>query len=448
MTKMIRIGCGAGFSGDRIDPAIALAKSGNLDYLVFECLAERTIALAQKEKLKDSKKGYDPLLEERFRAVLPFCAANNTKIITNMGAANTPSASEKVKEITLDLGLKYLKVGMVLGDDVLELLRKNNFSDLREPEKIRSLSKKIISANAYLGSEQIIKLLDNKADIILTGRTCDTSLFLGPMIYEFGWKDEDLEKKGWGIAASHLLECAGQVTGGYFADPGFKDVEGLANLGFPILEASDSGEGIITKLPETGGEVSVRTCKEQLLYEVRDPTSYKTADGFSDYTKIKLEQIDKDRVKITGGMGTKPPDIKKVIIGYKNGFLGEAQIAYGGSGAHRRVKLAAQVLLERLKIRSLEFESLRLDFLGIGALWPKIVTSSCLPKEVILRVAARSFIKDDLKKLCNEVEALYTNGPAGGGGVRKFIEESIGVTSSYIPRNIINSQSRILGEKK
>lgn len=447
MTKTIRIGCGAGYSGDRIDPAVALAKSGNLNYLVFECLAERTIALAQKEKLKDPKKGYDPLLEERFYAVLPYCAENKTKIITNMGAANIPAASAKVKEIADDLGLNNLKVGMVLGDDVLELLRKNDFSDLREPEKVLPIKDKIISANAYLGSEQIIELLKNKADIIITGRTCDTSLFLGPMIHEFNWNEDELQKIGWGIATSHLLECAGQVTGGYFADPQFKDVEDLANLGFPIAEVSENAEGIITKLPETGGEVSLRTCKEQLLYEVRDPTSYKTADGFSDFTKIKLEEIEKDKVKISGGMGTKPPDIKKVILGYKNGFFGEAQIAYGGSGAHRRAKLAAQILLERVQILNLKFDGVRLDFMGVGALWPKIITSSCLPKEVILRVAARSDNKDDIRKLCNEVEALYTNGPAGGGGVRKYIEESIAVTSSYIPRNIVTCETRILEDE-
>jgi hypothetical protein len=447
MAKTIRIGCGAGYSGDRIDPAVALAESGDLDYLVFECLAERTIALAQKEKLKDPEKGYDPLLEDRFKAVLPYCAEKKTKIITNMGAANPSAASEKVRKIADDLGLHHLKVGMVLGDDVLALLSKNDFSDLREPEKILPISDKIISANAYLGSSQIIELLKNKADIIITGRTCDTSLFLAPMIHEFGWNENDVEKIGWGITASHLLECAGQVTGGYFADPGYKDVEGLANLGFPILEASDNNEGIITKLPDSGGEVSVRTCKEQLLYEVRDPASYKTADGFSDFTKIRFEQIEKNRVKISGGMGTKPPDIMKVIFGYKNGFFGEAQIAYGGSGAHRRAKLAAQILLERIKILRLEIDSLRLDFVGVGALWPKIITSSCLPKEVILRVAARSNSENDVKKLCNEVEALYTNGPAGGGGVRKFIEESIAVTSSYIPRKIVTCETRILGDE-
>jgi hypothetical protein len=309
MKETIRIGCGAGFANDRIDPAVKLAKEGKLDYLSFECLAERTIALAQKRRLEDSEKGYDLLLEERMRRCLPHCVKNNTKIITNMGAANPIGAGKKVLEVVNDLNLKGLKVGAVMGDDVLEILRKNDYSDLRTPSKVRSFSDRIISANAYVGSSPIIELLERGADIIITGRTCDTSLFLAPMVHEFKVKENELEKVGRGIAISHLLECAGQVTGGYFADPGYKDVEDLANLGFPIAEVSWDLEGVITKLPGTGGEVSLRTCKEQLLYEVHDPSSYKTADGFSDFTKIQLQELEKDRVRISGGMGTtKSPD--------------------------------------------------------------------------------------------------------------------------------------------
>lgn len=444
MTKKIRIGCGAGFSGDRIDAAVKLAKDGYLNYLVFECLSERTIALAHKEKLIDSQKGYDPLLEDRFKAVLPYCAQNSTRIITNMGAANVQAAGQRVNELTEEMNLEHLKVGILLGDDVLDLIIKDDFKSIRDPQKILPIRDKIISANAYLGSDLIIELLQKDADIIITGRTCDTSLFLAPMIHELGWKENDLEKIGLGIAISHLLECAGQVTGGYFADPGYKDVKDLANLGFPLAEISDEKEGVITKLSDTGGEVSVRTCKEQLLYEIHDPSSYKTADGFSDFTKIKLEQTGNDQVKVSGGCGTKKPDIMKVIIGYKNGFLGEAQIAYGGAQALKRAQLAVTILIERIKILNLDFEGLRFDFVGAGSLWPLSNSSSYPPKEVLLRAVGRSISEKNVKKLCNEVEALYTNGPAGGGGVRKFIEESIAITSDYIPRDMVIAKTLIL----
>jgi hypothetical protein len=446
MTKKIRIGCGAGYSGDRIDPAVKLAKEGNLQYLVFECLAERTIALAQKEKLKDPTKGYDPLLEERFRAVLPYCADNGTKIITNMGAANVIAGAQKAKETANDLGLEHLRVGAVLGDDVLSLLQKDDFSYLRNPQKVLPIKNRIISANAYIGSSKIIELLEKNADIIITGRTCDTSLFLAPMIHELDWKEKDLEKMGRGIAISHLLECAGQVTGGYFADPGYKDVSGLANLGFPIAEVTDS-EGVITKLPDTGGEVSLRTCKEQLLYEIHDPASYKTADGFSDFTKLYLELIGENRVKITGGMATKKPDIMKVIFGYRNGFLGESQIAYGGSGAQKRAQLAARIILERISTLNLDFEGLRFDFVGAGSLWSHKTSSSSPPKEILLRIAGRSEDEMNVRKLCNEVEALYTNGPFGGGGIRKHMEENIAVTSTYIPSDMVVCETKTIEGK-
>lgn len=444
MKKTIKIGCGAGFSKDRIEPAVKLAKDGDLDYLVFECLAERTIAHAQQRRLENPQKGYDPLLEERLRKVLPYCVQNKTKIITNMGAANPDSAGEITLSILDEMDLKEMKVGVIMGDDVLEHLRNSDFSDLRDPQKVLSISDRIISANAYVGSSPIIDLLKKGADIIISGRTCDTSLFFAPMKYEFKIKDDDLKNIGLGIATSHLLECAGQVTGGYFADPGYKDIDNLADLGFPLAEVSFGLDCIITKLPHTGGEVSERTCKEQLLYEVHDPSSYKTADGFSDFTKIHLRETDKNRVRIAGGMGTRKPDIMKVIMGYKNGYVAEAFFGYGGEGAQSRANLAAKILIERIKILNLEFEGLRIDFIGSSSLWTQPQSSLYPPNEVILRVAGRSESEKDANSLCNEVESLFTNGPCGGGGFRKIIQENISVVSSYIPSSMVHMNTEIL----
>jgi hypothetical protein len=436
MKQTIRIGCGAGYSGDRIDPALALARYGDLDYLVFECLAERTIALAHKRKLEDPKKGYDPLLEERMREVLIPCYKNNTKIITNMGAANVLDAAEKVKEIAQDVDLGHIKVGMVFGDDILEYLDAKDFSplidfDLSPPDKHN-----IISANVYLGTSPIVESLRSGADIVITGRTCDSSLFLAPMILELDWEEEDWERIGKGIAISHLLECGGQVTGGYFADPGYKDVKDPANLGFPIAEVKKNGEGFITKLPDTGGEVSLRTVKEQLLYEIHDPRSYITVDGVADFTKIRLEEVEKDTVKVTGGGGRPRPEKLKVSIGYKNGFTGEAQISYVGEGADKRAKLASMVLLERFKHLKLDLKKVRFDFMGAGS-------SS---NEVRLRVAALAGNSEQVEILCREVESLYTNGPAGGGGVTRYIEENIAITSALIPRENVVCETKILGD--
>ncbi|UCE73916.1 MAG: DUF1446 domain-containing protein [Methanomassiliicoccales archaeon] len=443
MPKQIRIGTGAGYSGDRIVPAVKLAEFGDLDYLVFECLAERTIALAQQRKLSDPSKGYDPLLEKRMRKILGPCAENKTRIITNMGAANPEAAYAKVVELIEEMDLAHQKVGLVTGDDILEYLEAEDFPLSKGREKILANRDKIISANAYLGAEPIIRLLKEKADIIITGRSCDSSLFLAPMMFGFEMKEDEIERIGKGIAVAHLMECGAQVTGGYFADPGYKDVSGLADLGFPIAEVNVNGDAVITKLSDSGGEVSLRTVKEQLLYEVHDPANYITADGIADFTKIRLEEIGKNRVKVSGGGGKTQPNELKVSIGFNNGFIGEAQISYGGEGAEKRAKLAAQILMERLRILNLKFEGLRFDFIGAGSLWPG-GSPSHIPKEIRLRVVGRTKTRHDAEGLCNEVEALYTNGPAGGGGVSRKVKENIAIVSSFIPREKVIPQTKTL----
>jgi hypothetical protein len=441
MAKSIRIGCGAGFSKDRIEPAVELAKSGNLDYLVFECLAERTIAYAHSRKLADPKTGYDTLLEKRLSEVLTFCNENKTKIITNMGAANPLAAGGKTQDLLAEMDLSHLKMGVVHGDDIMESLMATDFAVLEEREEIQKIKDSIISANVYLGASSILKLLNDGCDIIITGRTCDPSLFLAPMIIDLGLKDDNWDKIGFGIAVSHLLECGAQVTGGYFADPGYKDVKGLANLGFPIAEVFENGEAIITKLPGTGGEVSLRTVKEQLLYEVHNPSKYITADGIADFTRIELVEMEKDFVKVTGGGGRARPNKLRVSLGYRNGFLGEAHISYGGSKAKQRAELAVRILMERFGAMNMEFQKLRFDFIGAGSLWSY---EPSLSNEIRLRVMGRTEKREDAEKLCCEVEALYTNGPAGGGGVTMSVDEEIAITSALIPRDKVSAQTKIL----
>jgi len=248
----IRIGAGAGFAGDRIEPAVELARHGRLDYLVFECLAERTIALAQQARLADPSKGYDALLEQRMLAVLAACRENGTRIVTNMGAANPLAAAERVRDIARRLGLAGLKVAAVTGDDVLEAIRGSDLA-LLEGGALADLGNRIVSANAYIGAAPIAEALAAGADVVVTGRAADPALFLGPLIHSFGWAADDWGKLGKGVLVGHLLECAGQITGGYFADPGVKDVAGLARLGFPIGEVSENGDLIVTKLEGTGG---------------------------------------------------------------------------------------------------------------------------------------------------------------------------------------------------
>src|ERR1700759_1387092 len=304
--RTIRIGSGAGYSGDRIEPAVELAEKGDIQYLVFECLGERTVALAQQARLKNPESGFDPLLEKRMRAVLPICAAKGIKIVTNMGAANPLAAARKTADIAKSLGL-CLKVAAVTGDDVLEACKQGDLPIMEFDGKISQLGNRLISANAYLGASPMAEAPNCGADVVITGRASAPAPFLAPLIHAFNWPLDDWNLLGKGIVAGHMLECAGQVTGGYFADPEFKDVEGLARLGFPIGEVGEDGSLVITKVEGSGGAVTAQTCKEQLLYEVHDPTKYLQPDVVADFSQVRVKEIAPDRVRISGGRGSRGP---------------------------------------------------------------------------------------------------------------------------------------------
>ncbi|MCP1512017.1 acyclic terpene utilization AtuA family protein [Pseudomonas rhodesiae] len=433
----LRIGSGAGYSGDRIEPAVELAEHGDLDYLVFECLAERTIALAQQARISDPQGGYDPLLGERMRRVLPFVGAQSgrrrLRVITNMGAANPLSAADEVRRIAHELGLD-LKVLAVVGDDVLPLLRPEQVLD--NGQTLVSLGARVISANAYLGVDGILEALRAEADVVITGRVADPSLFLAPQMFEFGWAAHDWPRLGRGTLVGHLLECAGQVSGGYFADPGFKDVEDLARLGFPLAEIDAEGGAVITKVAGSGGRVSAATCTEQLIYEVHDPAAYLTPDVTADFSQVSFVEEDVDRVRALGADGRGRPSQLKVSVGYLDGWIGEGQMSYGGPGAVARAQLARDVVLKRLELMGVKMQDVRAELIGMDSLHgPR---NSVEPWEVRLRVAARCAERSDAVRVGNEVETLYTNGPSGGGGASKSVRQVVAVASLLLPRDAVN----------
>lgn len=435
--KSIRIGCGAGFSGDRIEPAVELAEHGELDFLVFECLAERTIGLAQLARAQDPAAGFDPLLEARMRAVLPAARANGVRIVSNMGAANPRAAAKAVAGIARDLGLNGLRIAAVHGDDVVDAIRDGDFPLLDRAGSSRDLRGSIISANAYLGSEGIVAALDGDADVVITGRVCDPALFLGPLIQSFGWRTDDWKRLGQGTLVGHLLECAGQLTGGYFADPPHKNVPGLARLGFPIAEVSTDGSAVFSKVEGSGGRLDVATCKEQLLYEILDPGAYLQADVIADFRGVKLNEAGADRVAVSGGAGRERPQRLKVSIGYRDGFIGEGQISYAGSGSLARARLALDVVRERLKLTGAVIHDLQLELIGVDAVNRttdnRMALESC---EVRARVCARAATREQALRIGAEVEALYTNGPSGGGGVSRSVREVVAVASTLIDRSL------------
>jgi hypothetical protein len=441
--KKIRIGAGAGYAGDRIEPAVELIKEGNLDYIMFECLAERTIAINQQEKQKDPTKGYNNLLESRMRAILPYVKDNEVKVITNMGSANPEQGTLETIEIAKELGISNLKVATVTGDDTYYDIKKYYDRDILElDKKLSELDGRILSANTYIGSEGIVKALEDGADIIITGRVADPALTLGPLFYEFGWTlENNADQVGQGVLAGHLLECGGQITGGYYADPGHKDVPGLEKLGFPIAEISEDGSLIITKVEGSGGKVTPDTCKEQMLYEIHDPSKYLTPDATADFSSVIFEQVGKDRVRAANATSHGRPDTLKVSIGYDDGFIGEGQISYGGSNCVARAELAKEIVLKRLGIVGAKLDEVRTDLIGFNSLYKDKISKELTNNqfsEIRLRVTGRSNDQSNVTHIGNEVEALYTNGPAGGGGVSKSSSAVVSVCSIFINREDVN----------
>ncbi|WP_122663800.1 acyclic terpene utilization AtuA family protein [Pseudomonas viridiflava] len=442
--KTLRIGSGAGYSGDRIEPAVELAEHGDLDYLVFECLAERTIALAQQARLADPETGYDPLLSERMRRVLPFVgtgSARRLRVITNMGAANPLAAAREVRRIAAELGLHGLKVAAVTGDDVLPALQADPQQLLDNGATLGALGERLISANAYMGAEGIVEALRADADVVITGRVADPSLFLAPQLFEFGWAADDWALLGRGTVIGHLLECAGQISGGYFADPGYKDVSGLARLGFPLAEVDASGSAVISKVSGSGGRIDTATCTEQLIYEVHDPAAYLTPDVCADFSAVGFEVEGPDRVRVSGADGRARPETLKVSVGFLDGWIGEGQISYGGPGALARARLARDVVLERLKLTGVSYEDIRAELMGVDSLHGDELGSrtAAEPWEVRLRVAARCTDKAQAVRVGNEVETLYTNGPYGGGGATKGLRQVVAVASLFVPRSAVTA---------
>jgi hypothetical protein len=441
---MVRIGCGAGFSSDRLGPAVELARHGRLDFLVFETIGERTMAFGHRDRRLDPQRGYNPHLAARLRGVLPHCVGARTRIVTNMGVANVPAAAEVALAVARELGLAGLRIAAVTGDDVGALVSPDTPLLDGPGEAVRDVGRPRVGANAYLGIDAILPALAEGADVVITGRVADPSLFLAPIVHAHGWAADDWGRLGQGTLVGHLLECGMQVTGGYFADPGLKDVRRLADCGYPIAEVAADGSAVITKLAGAGGEVSVRTVKEQLLYEVHDPACYLTPDVTADFSTVTIAAEGPDRVRVGGAGGEPRPEMLKVTVGFDGGFLAEAGISYAGPGAAGRARLAREILLEILSRRPATREALRIDIVGLEALHACARHAVVEPEDVRVHAALRTSDRTAAEALLWEVEALLCCGPAGGGGYRGQITPSVVTHSALIPRSAVAPACEIL----
>ena len=441
----IRVGTGAGFSDDRIEPAADLAERGKLDYLVFECLAERTIARENLARLKDPERGYTPYLVERFQAVLPACMKNNVRIVTNMGAANPRGAARALRREAKAMGFADLPVAVVTGDDVADIVRKNPQLPLMENgEPVESLIPRMASANVYLGADVIRDGLATGAAVVMTGRVADPSLFLGTMLHGLGWSYDDYPKLAVGTLAGHLMECAAQVTGGCFVDPGKKDCDDPVTPGFPYADIRADGSLTLGKLEDSGGRLDVMTCTEQILYEMHDPSSYITPDCILDITDVEFAQDSKHRVRATGAKARPRTPTYKVVVGYHDGYIGEGEVAYAGPNAVARAKLAERIVRERLAKRGFTYPEIRVDYIGMSSLHG-MGEGRPEPYEIRLRIAARSPDRKAALAVGFEVRTLHVNGPSGGGGGSNAIREVLAVKSILIPRAMVKTAVTLEG---
>ncbi len=441
--QSLLVGCGAGFSGDRIDAAQAVVKTlvarGQPAVLIFEMLAERTLALGQLARKKNPVAGYEPLLDEVLEPVLGDCVKHGIPIVSNFGAANPAGAAVAIERLAGRLGLPALKIAVVEGDDILPGLDLASLQIWEGDRELAAGADQPIAANVYLGAGQIARALADGAQIVITGRVADPALTVGPAVAHFGWDWQDWDHLAAATLAGHLLECGSQVSGGYFADPGYKDVPDLASVGFPIAEIFADGHIVIGKADATGGLVNLQTVKEQLLYEIHDPASYLTPDVTLDITQVTMSQAGADRVELRGARGRPRPDTLKATVSFMGDWFGEGEISYAGANAGKRARLAAEVLRERAKPFG-EACKLRLDLIGVVSVLDS--SASTLQQDdmveraedVRLRLAVNAAEKKTVERLMQEVNALYCCGPAGGGGVRTSVKSSVRTVSYLVPR--------------
>jgi hypothetical protein len=420
-----------------------MARDGRRAYLMYETLGERTLALAQQRQRSGSGPGYLPELEAYLKPVLPICADARIPIVGNFGAADPIGAARRLVGLCREAGPAVPRVAYVTGDDLLATMSAEEIARLIAEGDGPVDPRRIVAANVYLGAQEIAKALAAGATVVVTGRVADPSLALGPMLHAFGWEPADWDRLAAGTMAGHLLECGAQVTGGYFADPGFKDVPDPVNIGYPYAEVDAAGQIVITKPAGTGGTVNSLTVREQLLYEIHDPAAYLTPDVVLDLTEATVEDLGADRVRLAGARGKPRPQTLKATVCYDGGWLGEGEISYGGRNAEARGRLAIDILQARL--RRISGLRVHFDLIGVSSVFndSRGERLAGLPPadaiDVRVRVAVKGDAQGNVRRAMHELEGLYTTGPAGGGGVRLSVTPMLASASAYVPRERVKA---------
>jgi hypothetical protein len=454
MKEFIRIASGQGFWGDLIDAPFHQVTKGDIDYLVMDYLAEVTMSILQKQKNKNPQLGYARDIPELMKKILPVCKEKGIKIITNGGGVNPVACAEAIVKTAKELGITDLKIGVVLGDDILsrmdELINSGiELKNMETGDPIKSVKDKILSANVYFGAFPIVEALQKGADIVITGRTTDTGLTLAPMIYEFGWSSDNYDLMSAGTVAGHILECGAQSSGGNFLGD-WKSIPDFAGIGFPIAEAFPNGEVIITKHKNTGGRVSFETVAEQLLYEIGDPAEYITPDCVADFTSIKLEDLKNDRVKVYSVKGKPETEFYKVSASYSDGYSAVGSLTYSWPDALEKAKAADMILRKRMENLGLKFTEIRTEYVGYNSCHGPLAENKDAAdlNEIMLRIAVRSDDHASVERFGKEIAPLILTGPpavTGFAGGRPKPSEVVAYWPALIPKNTVKPEVKIIG---
>ena len=449
MKDIIRIANGQGFWGDSIDAPINLVKDGPLDYLTLDYLAEVTLSIMQRQKIKNSNSGYARDFINLVKRVLPEIQNKNLKIITNAGGANPDACRKELLALSKKMGVD-LKIGVVSGDDIYHDIKKLqlsgvSFANMDTGESFDKISNKVYSANVYIDSFTIAEALEDGAQIVLAGRVSDPGLALGPCIYEFNWKRNDYDKIAAGTLAGHIIECGAQCTGGNYTK--WKDVPNMDNIGYPIVEISSDGKFSITKHNNTGGLINRETVAEQILYEMGDPKKYISPDVCVDFTSFYIKDHGNDRVSIDSVNGSIPTDTYKVSISYFAGYKASGQLTISGPDAYEKAQLTADIIWKRLKKAGYTFEDTSTEYVGISSCHGDINTIPNQINEIVLRLSVKDQEKEKVERFGKEIAPVITSGPpgiTGFSGGRPKAQEIIAYWPTLIPKKLINTNVDVI----
>lgn len=446
MDRTVRIAAGQGFWGDWLEAPVRQVLGGPIDYLMMDYLAEVTMSIMQKQRSRDPKLGYAKDFPPLMERLLPELVARRVRVTSNAGGVNPRACAEAVVASARKLGLAgKVKVGLVTGDDILprldELIGKGHpLTDMETGRPLSEVREAVVSANAYLGMAPVVDALGKGADIVITGRVTDTGLTLGPLVHEFGWARDDWDRIAAGTIAGHIIECGAQASGGNLLKD-WRRVPGMADPGFPIVEAKADGTFVVTKHPQTGGVVSVASVSEQLVYEMGDPHNYITPDGIADFTTIRVALAGKDRVAVSDIRGRPRTDLLKVSIAYFYGYKAVGTLVYSWPEAYDKARAADAILRRRLKDLGLEFEQILTEYVGVNATHGRLAGApSADLAEVQLRVGVRARERKPVERFTREIAPLVLTGPpsvTGFAGGRPAVEEIVAYWPALIDRREI-----------